>query len=148
MSDNTKADKLRALAAQVEKGEIGRELDAEIAVATFPSKATDDDLVYAGFGGFRFPVCEPGTYWHCQRSGRSLCAAPRFSTSIDAAMTLAVEGWLMEIYVHPTYCTVFITYPDSGQPRDRTEADSHAPTVAAAITAAWLRVRALIAEGK
>lgn len=82
-----------------EASEGSRELDAEIAVAvghrvpSVPDGA--EDLAYAKLPTIH-DKCEPGTYWIVQRSGMFLSTAPRFTTSLDAALTLIPERWAVE----------------------------------------------------
>lgn len=67
-----------------------RHIDAAITVATSPTIATDDDLIY-----FYVPTkddrCAPGTYWRKSRSFSSLHTAAPFTASLDAALALVEE---------------------------------------------------------
>lgn len=91
---------LKALLERVEKAEgPDREIDAELHVALVKPEQRADDLRY-----FRVPsanmdhmeMCAPGTYWLKERSGASLQTAPKYTTSIDAALSLVervLPGW-------------------------------------------------------
>lgn len=71
-----------------------RELDAEIAVATFVTVSTDEDLVYAVLP-HKHDACTPGCFWEKSRSGLSLRKAPAYTASLDSALTLVPEGWFL-----------------------------------------------------
>ena len=70
-----------------------RALDAELHCALFKPKQYADDLRY-----FRVPhasmdhmdMCEPGTYWLKERSGRSLHTAPQYTAKFDIAQLVAL----------------------------------------------------------
>jgi len=61
-----------------------RELDAEIAVATFLTVATDDDLIYARLRDPGHDATHPGHYFVKSRSGAQAASAPNYTSSIDA----------------------------------------------------------------
>lgn len=84
---------LTSLISRLEKATEGsRELDAEIAVAIFKADRLPDDLGYVK-KTVASDQCAPGMYWYISRSGKSLYAAPRFTTSVDAAISLVPDGW-------------------------------------------------------
>jgi hypothetical protein len=86
---------LTALIERLENAEgPSRELDASIAVAIgwkLPQPMGEAKPY------LKMPTkadgCAVGTYWLMQRSGASLRTAPKFTESIDPAMTLVPEGW-------------------------------------------------------
>ncbi|HEX5508796.1 MAG TPA: hypothetical protein VFX37_09855 [Pseudolabrys sp.] len=93
----TDTQALDAVIAALENATVpDRLLDGKIACAVFETIGTDDDLIY------RSPIrsyddCAPGTYWHVQRSGRSLQTAPKYTESLDAAVSLVPPHHLWQL---------------------------------------------------
>lgn len=73
-----------------------RELDAEIAVLANPRGFKFGSGDYLKIPT-RHDEVEPGHYWLVSRSGMSLHGAPKFTESIDAALTLVPEGLSFEL---------------------------------------------------
>ena len=65
-----------------------RELDAEIAVSVFVTLKTDDDLIYAHRRDPGNDATHPGHYFIKSRSGAQAQSAPRYTSSLDAALML------------------------------------------------------------
>ena len=90
----------RALLARVESGTgEDRELDAASHVAMCEPETHPDY-----HRRFRLPhrsldhmdMCAAGTYWLVERSGRSMQTSPRYTSSLDAVITLVervLPGW-------------------------------------------------------
>src|SRR3990167_4925331 len=72
-------------------GEGSRELDSAIAVTTFKTVYVDEDMIYAQ-AVRKDDNCASGTFCRKSRSGAYLQAAPHYTTSIDAALTLVPAG--------------------------------------------------------
>jgi len=131
---------LLRLAERCEKETAGsRELDGLIACAIFQAVSTDDDLIY------RSPICKadecaPGTYWHVQRSGRSLQTAPKFTESLDAAVSSIPGGYDWSLFFD-NGAALAGCQPASDDGCDMT--DTPGATPALALTAAALKARAL-----
>lgn len=134
---------LEALIAKLEAAEKGsRELDAEIAVAIFDEAVAKDDLIYAKLPHPRYDDCAPGTFWRHSRSGASLHTAPRYTTSLDAALTLVPEGWWADVFtpigVNPAQGNLWTGEPPYYQDQ---ETEGFAPTPVLALCIAALKAR-------
>lgn len=71
--------------------EGSRELDAEIAVATFYQEPdTHGDSAYVKLP-HKHDDCAAGTYWLVSRSGMSLRTAPHYTTNLQDAVSLVPE---------------------------------------------------------
>lgn len=69
-----------------------RDLDAAIAVATTPTKSTDNDLIYAKLRDPGNDATSPGHYFIQSRSGASARTSPEYTRSVDDALTLLSDG--------------------------------------------------------
>ena len=89
-----------------------RELDVEIAVLIRNVKHGDQTEVLAKPDNLGLPMlkkpepedeCEAGTYWLVTRGGWVLRAAPNYTTSVDAALTLVPENWDITLEITSSY---------------------------------------------
>ena len=83
-------------------GEGSRILDARIAVAAqlnMPEPMGDAEPYLKM--PHKLDECADGTYWLVQRSGMSLRTAPQYSTNLQDAFGLVLEGWQYGISTHP-----------------------------------------------
>ena len=113
---------LKSLIAELEQAKAGsRGLDAKIAVAAKIDLPTPmgDMMGVPAKPYLKLPIsmdCEVGTYWLVQFSGMSLRTSPPFSTSLDAALTLVLEGFAIENFMiwpgHPASLTILGTHND------------------------------------
>lgn len=74
-----------------------RELDGLIAVATFQTVSTDDDLIYARKRDPGEDATHPGHYFIKSRSGAQAVSAPAYTSSLDAVMALMPDGHTYDI---------------------------------------------------
>lgn len=93
---DTKA--VAAIIERLEAGEVGRDIDARVAVALAWGVPTpEDDRPWLKMPT-RYDECAPGTYWLVQRSGMSLRTAPEFTTSLDVVTALqerVLPEWIL-----------------------------------------------------
>lgn len=83
---------MTSLTARLEAATEGsRELDVEIALEWLHVESSEE--AYVRRTNRHDTEARPGDYWLVQRSGRQLKAAPHYTTSLDAALTLVPEGW-------------------------------------------------------
>lgn len=120
-----------------------RELDAHIAVGLGIGARglLSDDHEYL-IRTRKDDECAPGTYWFQCRSGRSLRTAEPYTASLDAAMTLVLEGHAFTIYSDGCAGVAPVEADDTPV------ADVWAATPALALCAAALRARAAIEEAR
>jgi hypothetical protein len=148
----TDATALEALAARVEGGEAGREIDALVYVRLIPSSPSDR-FYGKGPNTYRHSIptrddqCAKGTYWIDDGFGKSLHTAPELSTSLDAVAALAervLPGWYANVFRHTgsdKYTSEFYI-PSLASPFPNVFARGQAPTECAARLAAILRAKA------
>lgn len=133
---------LESLARRVETEEPSRELDAEIAVASgqYVRERRDKDRLdwFYKVGGARY---ERRSIYPAAPDG-----APRYTSSLDSAVSLVPEGWSHLMAWNADGCVCDVHSRPLGDFTGIWPAHAKAPTPAQALTAAALR--AIEAKGK
>ena len=143
-------DSVAALIARLREATgADREIDADIAVATFATQSTADDLIYARREG-PSGATERGHYYIKDRSGYTLTTAPEFTASIDTALTLlpAEKMHLLDIWLswEPNDAGVCPAATVRWYPPHKSGPDWHAQTASGRTPALALCVCALEAR--
>ena len=128
------------LIERLEKADAGsRELDAAIHCAIWPERITHPNLApgmtMRDYGDERTNrQVASAEYIHKDRG-----PAPRYTTSLDAALTLVPEGWDWDIGVCAGDAEAFLTMPGNGFLSDRGDTEIYgrhkAPALALVIAA-------------
>jgi hypothetical protein len=122
------ASTLLALAARCEREEPSRELDGNICAAIGHKISTDGWLIVPSF---------------MEEGQEELRPPTPFTSSIDSAMTLVPEGWVLTLNTFQNGASVYVMNAAGDIVRPQKQ---YIATPALALCAAALKVRAAIAE--